>query len=243
MHVFLTKVDVFTKFVNANVPKPLRNIRNLCIWFDADTLQQCEVVASLSLSEKVLVYLWRLWHCYWQGHKILVTSMVPHLRFKTCTISASRDAGLSSIMHEHRIHVQYSLMRIGDWAVAPITTMERRTNSNIAFLQEIYWQLDVCTANLYLRTEVKWGAVSGPRAAALVLRSPKIGRECGYARLGLHGDCTCTCISKNWMSILLLTQTAFVRGYFKKLFKSSWWLYLDSKTVADIRVGMVRSSC
>jgi len=35
VHVFLTKVVIFTLLVNANVPKPSKN---LCIQFDTDTL-------------------------------------------------------------------------------------------------------------------------------------------------------------------------------------------------------------
>ena len=35
VHVFLNKADIFTKLVNANVPKPLRNV---CTEFDADAL-------------------------------------------------------------------------------------------------------------------------------------------------------------------------------------------------------------
>lgn len=34
MHVFLNKADIFKKLVNANVPKPLRNV---CTEFDVDT--------------------------------------------------------------------------------------------------------------------------------------------------------------------------------------------------------------
>ena len=35
VHAFLTKADIFTKLVNVNVPK---HLRNLCTQFDADML-------------------------------------------------------------------------------------------------------------------------------------------------------------------------------------------------------------
>ena len=44
VHAFLTKADIFTKLVNANVPK---HLRNLCTQFDADMLQQCVDMASV----------------------------------------------------------------------------------------------------------------------------------------------------------------------------------------------------
>ena len=44
VHAFLTKADIFTKLMNANVPK---HLRNLCTQFDADTLQQCVDMASV----------------------------------------------------------------------------------------------------------------------------------------------------------------------------------------------------
>ena len=44
VHAFLTKADIFTKLVSANVPK---HLRNLCSQFDADALQQCVDMASV----------------------------------------------------------------------------------------------------------------------------------------------------------------------------------------------------
>ena len=35
VHTFLTKADIFTKLVNANVPK---HLKNLCTQFDANML-------------------------------------------------------------------------------------------------------------------------------------------------------------------------------------------------------------